>query len=190
MSEWSRSPVPWRNHDISQEREPDLRLWRPFLSESRAELDRYVALLGLQPIEDPSNDDVALRRNTLRHQILPVLEERFPGAAVALARYAGLAADEDRFLDELAQAAVARAIEPRGPLHVAGLSSEPPALRRRMVRIWLMGFTGSTPLSAERTEAVLALAGSNVGGKRIEVGEGWTVRRERGMLIAERLANG
>jgi hypothetical protein len=44
-------------------------------------------------------------------------------------------------------------------------------------------------LSAERTDSVLALAQSGRGGATLEIGEGWTVRLERGMLHAERTAD-
>ncbi len=58
-----------------------------------------------------------------------------------------------------------------------------------MIRRWLAEATDASWLSAERTDAVLLLAQSGRGGTALEIGEGWTVRLERGMLRAERTAS-
>jgi tRNA(Ile)-lysidine synthase len=171
--------------DISQELcQPWL--WRPFLSEPRAVIDDYVRRLGLDPIEDPSNQDVSLRRNALRHQVMPLLEEHFPGAAAALNRYSCLAAEDDRVLQQIADELLARATEPGRELAVAVLREQPLALRRRAVRTWLMRTTEVSAVTANRVEAVLQLAEAGRGGSVVEIGEGWTVRLGRGMLHAER----
>ena len=49
------------------------------LNEPREVIEAYVAKLGLAPIEDPSNGDTALRRNALRHEVLPAAGDAFPG---------------------------------------------------------------------------------------------------------------
>jgi tRNA(Ile)-lysidine synthase len=167
--------------NISQET-PSPFLWRPLLTESRAAIDTYLANLGLQPILDPSNEDRALRRNALRHDVLPMLEQRVPGAAAALARYAALAAEDDALLDALAAAALARSVDRNGGLGTASLLAHHVALRRRIVRSWLENATGSASFSMDRIDAVLRLARSGQSGTTIEIGEGWTVRRERAML--------
>ena len=105
MAERSSSPVsgPAPPHDISLEHlDSEPWLWRPLLNEPREVIEAYVAKLGLSPIEDPSNDDLTLRRNALRHEVLPVLESHVPGAEAALARYATLAAEDDRALAAIA----------------------------------------------------------------------------------------
>ena len=104
------------------------------LQESRQAIEEYVAALGLQPVEDPSNEDVTLRRNALRHEVLPQLERLVPGATAALARYASLAAEDDLVLDGLATSLRAGATRSDGTLAVAALRDEPIALQRRAVR--------------------------------------------------------
>ena len=49
------------------------RLWRPLLAEPRRALLAYAEAEGLDWIEDPSNADIRLDRNYLRHQVLPRL---------------------------------------------------------------------------------------------------------------------
>ena len=53
-------------------------LFRPLLSLSKAQLIEWAEHLGLAWIEDDSNDDVLLDRNYLRHNVLPMLEARWP----------------------------------------------------------------------------------------------------------------
>jgi tRNA(Ile)-lysidine synthase len=180
-----RTRLPSAPHDISpQMTEPWL--WRPLLRESRSEIERYTASLGLEPVEDPSNQDLGPRRNRVRHEILPRLEALAPGAVGALARFAALAADDDQLLEEIAAEALVEAVDPGGRLVSDRLRVQAPALQRRMVRQWLRAQAGPFELSAERTEAVVAKAVAGSGAREVEVGEGWTVRCERGMLRAER----
>lgn len=181
MRELSARP----RHDIS----PKLQiwLWRPLLDETAASIAAYVDALGLEPIVDASNEDRALRRNALRHDALPLLEARFPGAQEALARYARLAAEDDALLEELAAAALAESVDPGGLLDAERLSELPVALQRRVVRRWLRMATEADSFSAERTEAILNLAGRGAGGVMIEIGDGWTVRRSRGKLRVAQL---
>ena len=68
-------------------------LARPWLDVSRAAIRAEAEAAGLDWIEDPSNADVALDRNFLRHEILPRLAQRWPQAVAALATSAGRAAD-------------------------------------------------------------------------------------------------
>ena len=51
---------------------------RPLLYCSRQELQAYAEAHQLQWIEDPSNQNLNLNRNFLRHEILPHLKKRWP----------------------------------------------------------------------------------------------------------------
>ncbi len=63
-------------------------LWRPLLDLPRATLAEYARANHLAWIDDPSNADIHLRRNFLRHEIMPKLSERWPDTSVALAHSA------------------------------------------------------------------------------------------------------
>jgi tRNA(Ile)-lysidine synthase len=159
-------------------------LWRPLLRESRSDIAEYVRQLGLSWIEDASNADQDLRRNVVRHEIMPLLESRFPGASAALARYADLAAADDDMLESLAAAALESQVDPGGQLRVEALHGRPLGLQRRVVRRWLNEATGSREFSAERIDAVLELAISGRGNRTIEAGGGWRIGLVRGRLSA------
>lgn len=62
-------------------------IWlRPFLTLDPAELRRDLELRRVQWVEDPSNRDTRYLRNWIRHDWLPRLEARSPGARAAMAR--------------------------------------------------------------------------------------------------------
>jgi tRNA(Ile)-lysidine synthase len=114
-------------------------LWRPWLALPRSAIADYAQAQQLTWIEDGSNADTALDRNFLRHQILPLLQARWPQAAAALARSATLSGQADALLatqDEQALLQV-RSDDPQA-LSAEGLSALEPALRARVVRRWIV----------------------------------------------------
>ncbi len=171
--------------DISQE-QPRPWLWRPLLREARAEIDTYVAQLGLEWVEDSSNTELGPRRNVVRHQVIPLLETEFAGATAALARYASLAAADDEALEQFVQSALAGEVDPGGRLRAGALRGQPLAVQRRMIRRWFGDCTGSRELTAQRTDAILDLGSSSRGYRTIEAGGGWSVSLHEGMLRARR----
>lgn len=66
------------------------RLLRPFLTETREELERYAAAQGIAWRHDASNDSDAYARNALRHHVIPAIREHagaaWPGSVVDTAR--------------------------------------------------------------------------------------------------------
>ncbi|VVN95155.1 tRNA lysidine(34) synthetase TilS [Pseudomonas fluorescens] len=85
------------------------RLLRPLLDVTRAELEAYATEHQLSWIEDPSNQDRQFSRNYLRHQVFPVLTERWPQAVATMARSASHLSEAQALLDELAQIDLAQA---------------------------------------------------------------------------------
>jgi tRNA(Ile)-lysidine synthase len=146
---------------------------KPLLALRRSETAALCAELGLEPVVDPTNADVALRRNAVRAQVLPLLDG-VAGRDVAplLARTAALVADDAELLARLAAAL--------DPTDAAALAAAPPALGRRAVRAWL---GGAHPPDAATVERVLDVARGEARGT--EVGGGRRVRRTAGRLRLE-----
>ena len=80
------------------------RLLRPLLGFGRSQLEAYARHHRLGWVDDASNADVSLRRNYLRHEILPALANRFPGVESSLAQAAAHFGEALALLDELAEA--------------------------------------------------------------------------------------
>lgn len=80
-----------------------LRILRPLLDVSKAEIRDYAQQHSLTWIDDESNDDRRFSRNFLRHEVLTAIAPRFPGGEAALARAATHFAEAADLLDELAE---------------------------------------------------------------------------------------
>jgi tRNA(Ile)-lysidine synthase len=63
-------------------------LARPLLRVWRGQTVAYCAALDLAFLDDPSNADRRFLRSRVRHELLPALEEVFPGARRRLATLA------------------------------------------------------------------------------------------------------
>jgi tRNA(Ile)-lysidine synthase len=111
---------------------------RPLLG-IRREITRQACVdAGLEPWDDPQNEDPAFARVRVRHEVLPTLERELgPGIAEALARTAEqLREDADAFdtmIDEMIED-VCEAAEAGIAVSVAALQANPPALRHRIIR--------------------------------------------------------
>ncbi|HAU1685185.1 TPA: tRNA lysidine(34) synthetase TilS [Legionella pneumophila] len=63
-------------------------LARPFLTWPRGELEHYARIHELKWIEDESNQDTKYSRNYLRHRVIPLLVEKWPGVVGNISRAA------------------------------------------------------------------------------------------------------
>lgn len=68
-------------------------LLRPFLDVPRRALEVYAEQQALVWIDDPSNADPSFDRNYLRHTVMPLLEQRWPGYRKTFARSAAQLGD-------------------------------------------------------------------------------------------------
>jgi tRNA(Ile)-lysidine synthase len=84
---------------------------RPLLCLTADEAREWCRAAGLEPRADATNDDLTVRRNLIRHQLLPLLRQVHEGADANLARTAQLLAELDDLLGELAEPHVADRID-------------------------------------------------------------------------------
>ena len=130
-------------------------LLRPLLGLRKETLRAYARDHGIEWVEDATNADTSYDRNFIRHEILPRLEARYPGAARALAASVG-----------------AWAVAPAGePVPVAGLD-------RATLRRWL-----GAAVSERCVGEVLRQAAARPGATpAVTLPDGRTVRRHGGRL--------
>jgi tRNA(Ile)-lysidine synthase len=77
-------------------------LGRPLLEMTRADLELWADANAINHIVDESNDDLRFRRNEIRHQLMPLLEQQLPSVKNSIARSARHLQTAQRLLDELA----------------------------------------------------------------------------------------
>ena len=112
---------------------------RPLLDIKREAIMRYLSENELFYREDTSNADPAFLRNKIRHELLPLLEEKYnPSIRENLNRMADIFSAEEQWLEELVEEILARVASPSGPeeslLCISGLKALPTAQLRRVLR--------------------------------------------------------
>ncbi|MEV6639775.1 tRNA lysidine(34) synthetase TilS [Amycolatopsis sp. NPDC051371] len=111
---------------------------RPLLAVARATTRAACAELGVEPWYDPHNAEARFTRVRLRTEVLPLLEDVLNGGvAGALARTAAQLREDSEALDTMADMIFTRAGGSEG-LEVGVLEAEPAAIRRRVIRRWLL----------------------------------------------------
>lgn len=136
-------------------------LLRPLIGLSDATIGAYAKARGLVWIEDESNDDRALRRNFLRHEIAPRLAAAFPGYPATLVRAARLQSEAAALLDELAASDACDAQRAGNPgrcgldrAAFAALAERAPPRAKNLLR-WFLRQHGLRAPSAARLDAML-----------------------------------
>lgn len=146
---------------------------RPFLSLTRAQLEQYCALHGVDHIQDESNADTAMVRNRIRHQLMPMLARGYGASARTLGMTARLLGDEDAYLAAQARQLLQTCLCDGGIVR-ARLADAPVALSRRALLLWLQPQT-DRPVGFAHVEAVLGLQSGSLdlpGGLRIVCRDG------------------
>jgi tRNA(Ile)-lysidine synthase len=147
---------------------------KPILGLRRAETHALCRERGFVVVDDPTNASPVHRRNRVRHEVLPLLDDVAErDVAAVLARSASVLAGDADLLDELAAEL--------DPTDARALAAAPAPLARRAIRRWL---AGEHPPDAATVERVLAVARGDI--RATEVGEGVRVGRTRGRLLRSR----
>ncbi len=150
---------------------------RPLLALRRTETHELCRRLDLVTVDDPSNLDPTHRRNRVRHELLPLLDDIADRDVVeVLVRQAELFRQGGALIDDAARA-----------LDVAdakALAAAPDVVARSAVRRWLWDGTGwDHPPDLATVDRVLSVARVESGAT--DVGRGWRVRRSEQRLHLE-----
>lgn len=79
------------------------RIIRPLLGLTRAEIEQLLSESGTPHVEDSSNGDETIRRNRIRHAVMPVLRELNPAFSAAAARTAAQLRRDEAYLSAQAE---------------------------------------------------------------------------------------
>ncbi len=111
---------------------------RPLLGFSQSKLKAYAEIHGLSWIEDESNRDTGFNRNYLRHQVMPLLRQRWPSADATLARSASNCAEAAELIEVLAEQDYQRVkVEASSELIISELLEFDKARLKNVLRYWI-----------------------------------------------------
>lgn len=129
-------------HGLSAMKQVDVRkqftIWRPLLDISREQICQWATQLGVQNIEDPTNLDTYYDRAWCRHELWPLLQQRYPKMQQALSRTSYLMQDAEDILLEVLQQDLnhcGSATE----LDLEKLSQLSSARQRQLLSAWMKG---------------------------------------------------
>ncbi|GMM96401.1 tRNA lysidine(34) synthetase TilS [Microbacterium luteum] len=114
-------------------------LVRPLLALRRSTTRAACAAEGLEPWDDPHNDDPRFARVRTRNTVLPMLERELgPGVAEALARTAEQMREDAEAFDEMIEETIEDIVEHAEAgisVSVPALAANPAAVRHRIIRL-------------------------------------------------------
>ena len=170
---------------IEQPEAGGIKLLRPMLEIARREIEDYAEEHALQWISDESNIDISFDRNFLRHQVLPLVERRFPGYRHTLSRVSRHMAEASLLLDELAEADGKR-LGASGKLEIEQLRKLSPQRAKNLLR-YTLAQQGAILPSAVKLDEMLKQLLSSRSDSRIHVVFGNAeIRCFRGQLHVQR----
>jgi tRNA(Ile)-lysidine synthase len=135
---------------------------RPLLDITRRELRDYLSLRAVSFREDASNLDVAVPRNRVRHELLPMLQERFsPGIVETLSREAEIAREDAEYFDSIVASEERHVLQWTADglaINLPALATYPAALARRLIRRAMEQVAPDRFVGFDAVESVLDLA--------------------------------
>jgi len=149
------------------------RLVRPLLTVSKTEIYQYAKQHQLHWIEDDTNYDTRIERNFLRHNVIPLLEQRWPQFGDSVLRSANLCAEQQQVLeqlidDKLKQQLITHPLLGLG-LPVDALRNNDDAMQRALIRRWIertsdgvVSLPSYQQLEQIRQQAIAARAGTKM----------------------------
>ncbi|MBW8190878.1 tRNA lysidine(34) synthetase TilS [Neiella marina] len=157
-------------------------LARPMLPLSRAELEAYAEQEQLHWIEDESNQDEGFDRNFIRHQLIPLCQQRWPAFVATAARSMSLVAQDRQLLEEIT-AQDYEHCQHNNNLSISALTDLTLARRHRVFRHWLR--LNHAPLwsHAQQLQAWQSVACAQADGEPQLCWGDWQLRRYRDQLM-------
>jgi tRNA(Ile)-lysidine synthase len=146
----------------------------PIIALRRSETRALVEAVGLRSVDDPSNRSLELRRNRVRHELLPLCDDIAARDVVAvIAGQVPVLAEDAQLLEELSLEL--------DPTDAKSIVAAPRPLARRALRRWLRTLLpgGQPPDRATLARVVAVAAGA---ARACELPGGTRIVRSRGRL--------
>jgi tRNA(Ile)-lysidine synthase len=167
---------------------PAVTLLRPLLDISRQQTGDFCRQQALPIWEDALNQKLDYRRNRIRHELIPYLQQQFnPQVETNLAQTVAIITAEVEYLDHLSCTLYQQVLSLDGDrLDRITLQTQPLALQRRVIRLFLQSFQRHAP-NFDQIEAVVALIPAPNRAQSSTLPGQWVVRVEGNFLCRHSL---
>jgi len=157
-------------------------LARPLLDCSRKQLEQIASERAIAHIIDESNEDSRYKRNAIRHEIFPLVEQYFEGFTQTLARSSHHFQTAQGLLDELACSDLQQCFD-AGELNLKRLALLSGDRIDNLLRYWVVEKIGSYPSQAQlhQLHQQMLYAATDTH-PQIVIGQ-WVLQREHDHLI-------
>jgi len=140
-------------------------LLRPLLYCSRKQLERAVAEIDLEYIQDPSNDSTDYDRNFLRHKVIPELKQRWPQLLSRWQKNVDLVAKSEALLNYYLDQDLSQCLTTKKQLNLDVWHRYAEVKRLELIRRWVHNEIGNLlneqQLEQIQQDVVLAQADAN-----------------------------
>lgn len=161
----------------------------PLLCVTRQEIEEFLAKEGLDYVTDETNAETVYSRNVLRHQVLPILEEKVcKESGEHIAMTASICLEASDFLSQETMSVYEQVVEPTGEGYCITdvLCKKHPYLQKSVIHQALALAAGSRKdLEQVHIEAVLALFKKQVG-RKVDLPYGLVARRDYHSILIEK----
>ena len=151
--------------------------YRPLLDITQQDILDYAQQHNLKWCEDESNQNTDFERNFLRHDVLPVLQHRWPEISRSVSRSAALCADQQGLLDEVCAEKLKLIKASGNSLHLPGLKVLSLSWLHQLVRFWLSELGIQSPSLAVLNQLKSDVLDAAEDATPILQWQGWQFRR-------------
>lgn len=168
---------------LSADKTDCIRIIRPLLETTRAEIEAYLKSISAQWCEDSTNGAEAYSRNYIRHSLLPAMEKLSPAVSEHIRALGGEAAEAKELIDREAERYYKEACTD-GRLSVKICNEVPEIIRKELVYRFICENTGyKKDIGRVHVLNILELLKNEVG-KSVDLPYDITVRRDYEHLFA------
>lgn len=172
----------------------DDKIIRPLIDIKRTEIMDYIAVKGLDYVEDSSNTDSQYLRNRIRNRLIPELKAEYnPNLSGSLNRLASIIDAEERWIESLIQPIFEKVIafeeQGRVGFDISALNKQTIAVRRRLIRKAVLKVKGNLQRMAfAHVEAAVKLAQEGSESGLLDLPDRMRIFRQNDVLIIVREA--
>ena len=170
----------WRSSNTQL---PAMLRWRPWLGQARHAITSWLSSISELPVvQDPANADPRFDRSLLRHQLLPLLQQRWPEASQLLARSSQQLAQQADALNELSDDLLQQLSGDGKTLDIPALNALSEASRQAVIARWLQRKGAPTLPYRYWPRVKLELLQARADAQPQLAWAGWSLRRYRERL--------